>query len=157
MTILGIGVDVLLLPRLTRHLSDNRLAKRILSPTELRDYLALPLQDHERRIRFLGVRYAFHLLRPAWNVSNNSRWAVKEAVYKALYPVVRPTWHDFTLQKLAGSPKPDLVYHPKDSPLLLRLGRIHTSVSHDGDYTFATVIVELPADPNSRKGGNGSE
>jgi phosphopantetheinyl transferase (holo-ACP synthase) len=60
MTILGIGVDVLHLPRLTRHLSDNRLARRIFSPTELREYLALPLEDHERRIRFLGVRCVLH-------------------------------------------------------------------------------------------------
>jgi hypothetical protein len=64
MTILGIGVDVLHLPRLTRHLCDNRLARRILSPAELRDYLALPKEDLERRIRFLGVRYACLLRRP---------------------------------------------------------------------------------------------
>jgi len=131
MTILGIGVDVLHLSRLTRHLCDNRLARRILSPAELRDYLALPEENHERRIRFLGVR-----------------WTVKEAVYKAVYPTVNPTWHDFTLQRPAGSPKPDLMYHPRDSQLSLRLGRMHTSVSHDGDYTFATVIVELPANSN---------
>ena len=80
--------------------------------------------------------------------SNKCRWAIKEAVYKAVYPVVKPTWHDFTLQRPIGSPKPDLVYHPKDSQLLLRLGRMHTSVSHDGEYTFATVIVELPANSN---------
>ncbi|KAI0303121.1 4'-phosphopantetheinyl transferase superfamily [Russula brevipes] len=128
MTILGIGVDVLHLPRLTRHLSDNRLARRILSPIELREYLALPLEDHERRIRFLGVR-----------------WAVKEAVYKAVFPTLAPTWKDFTLRKCAGSPKPDLVYHPKDNGPSPRLGRIHTSTSHDRDYVFATVIVEQPA------------
>ncbi len=68
MTILGIGVDVLHLPRLTRHLCDNRLARRILSPPELRDYLALPKDDRERRIRFLGVRYAYLPLRPACNL-----------------------------------------------------------------------------------------
>ncbi|KAH8999390.1 4'-phosphopantetheinyl transferase [Lactarius akahatsu] len=134
MTILGIGVDVLHLPRLTRHLCDNRLARRILSPAELRDYLALPKKDCERRIRFLGVR-----------------WAIKEAVYKAVYPVIKPTWHDFTLQRPAGSPKPDLLYHPNDDQLSLRLGRMHASVSHDGDYTFATVIVELPVDPTNTR------
>lgn len=132
MTILGIGVDVLHLPRLTRHLCDNRLARRILSPAELQNYLALPKEDHGRRIRFLGVR-----------------WAVKEAVYKAVYPIVKPTWHDFTLKRPVGSPKPDLVYHPKDSQLSRRLGRMHTSVSHDGEYTFATVIVETPANHNT--------
>jgi len=128
MTILGIGVDVLYLPRLTRHLSDNRLARRILSPAELRDYLALPKEDHGKRIHFLGVR-----------------WAVKEAVYKAVYPALKPTWKEFTLQKATGRPKPELVYHPKDNLLSLRLGRIHTSVSHDEDYVFATVVAEQPA------------
>jgi len=58
MAILGIGVDVLHLPRLTRHLADNRLARRILSRAELCEYLALPEEDHGKRIRFLGVRCA---------------------------------------------------------------------------------------------------
>ncbi|KAH9077461.1 hypothetical protein EDB83DRAFT_2350141 [Lactarius deliciosus] len=91
------------------------------------------------------------LRRPACSLSNNSRWAIKEAVYKAVYPVVKPTWHDFTLQRPAGSPKPDLLYHPNDDQLSLRLGRMHASVSHDGDYTFATVIVELPVDPTNTR------
>lgn len=69
MTILGIGVDILHLPRLSRHLSDNRLATRILSPAELRDYLALPKEDHGKRIHFLGVRCASVLRRPASNDS----------------------------------------------------------------------------------------
>ena len=79
------------------------------------------------------------------SVSNHRRWAVKEAVYKAVYPSLKPAWQDFTLQKGARDPKPDLVYHPKDNVLSLRLGRIHTSASHDQDYVFATVIVEQPA------------
>jgi phosphopantetheinyl transferase (holo-ACP synthase) len=68
MTILGIGVDVLYLPRLARHLSDNRLAMRILSPAELRDYLALPEEDHGKRIHFLGVRCVPLLCRPVSSV-----------------------------------------------------------------------------------------
>jgi holo-[acyl-carrier protein] synthase len=144
MTILGVGVDVLHLPRLTRHLSDNRLAKRILSSAELCEYLALPNDDRERNVRFLGVRCASFYCPITSCLPTYRRWAVKEAVYKAVYPVVQPTWQEFTLRKHAGSPKPDLVYHPKDSLLSLRLGRIHTSVSHDGDYAFATVIVEQP-------------
>ena len=63
MTILGVGVDVLHLPRLTRHLSDSRLARRILSPAEFSDYLALPKEDHGKRIHFLGVRCALLLCR----------------------------------------------------------------------------------------------
>ena len=145
MTILGIGVDVLHLPRLTRHLSNDRLARRILSPAELRDYLALPIEDHGKRIHFLGVRCA-PLSVDSCPVSHSTRrWAVKEAVYKAVYPALKPTWKEFTLRKVTGSPKPDLVYHPKDTLLSLRLGRIHTSVSHDQDYVFASVVAEQPA------------
>lgn len=72
------------------------------------------------------------------------RWAVKEAVYKAVYPALKPTWKEFTLRKVTGYPKPDLVYHPKDNLLSFRLGQIHTSVSHDQDYVFATVVAEQP-------------
>jgi hypothetical protein len=61
MTILGVGVDVLHLPRLTHHLANIRLAKRILSPVELCEYLALSKEDRESRVRFLGLRCAgFH-------------------------------------------------------------------------------------------------
>jgi phosphopantetheinyl transferase (holo-ACP synthase) len=94
-------------------------------------------------------RLASFVRRSVSSLLNNSRWAVKEAVYKAVYPIVKPTWHDFTLKRPVGSPKPDLVYHPKDSQLSRRLGRMHTSVSHDGEYTFATVIVETPANHNT--------
>jgi holo-[acyl-carrier protein] synthase len=147
MTILGIGVDVLHLPRLSRHLSDNRLARRILSPAELRDYLALPKEENGKRIRFLGVRCAPLLcsVDPCPVSQSTRRWAVKEAAYKAVYPALKPTWKEFRLRKVAGRPKPDLVYHPKDNLLSLKLGRIHTSVSHDQDYVFATVVVEQPA------------
>jgi holo-[acyl-carrier protein] synthase len=146
MTILGIGVDILHLPRLFRHLSDNRLARRILSPAEFCDYLALPKEDDGKRMHFLGVRCAPLLCRPVSSVSiDRRRWAVKEAVYKAVNPALKPTWKEFTLRKVTGSPKPDLVYHPKDDLLSLKLGRIHTSVSHDQDYVFATVIAEQPA------------
>src|SRR5712671_1486803 len=74
----------------------------------------------------------------------NRRWAVKESIYKAVYPTLKPTWKDFTLRKCARSPKPDLVYHPRDDLLSSRLGQIHTSASHDRDYVFATVVVEQP-------------
>lgn len=77
MTILGVGVDVLHLPRLTRHLCDNRLARRILSHAELRDYLALPREDCERRIRFLGVRYACLLRRPACSLFEQQQMGSK--------------------------------------------------------------------------------
>ncbi|KAI0269265.1 4'-phosphopantetheinyl transferase superfamily [Gloeopeniophorella convolvens] len=137
MGILGIGADVLHLPRLIRHLSNDRLAKRILSPVELHEYLSIPAQDPERRVRFLAVR-----------------WTVKEAVYKAVYPTLKPTWQDFTFKKPLGSNKPNLLYQPRDETFSLLLGRIHASVSHDGEYAFATVIVEEPFEIRETRDSN---
>lgn len=69
------------------------------------------------------------------------RWAVKEAAYKALYPL-RPTWKELTFTSFdpkTGS-KPTLIFHPSGSP-----GphpRLHVSVSHDGEYILAHVVAE---------------
>ncbi|KAF7301333.1 4'-phosphopantetheinyl transferase [Mycena indigotica] len=114
MSILGIGVDVLHLPRIFNLIKryPSRLHSRILSAQELLD---LP-GNHESRLRFIAVR-----------------WAVKEAAYKAFYPHLRPSWKDLTLRK--DGPKPKL-------ELKEWAGRIHVSVSHDGEYVFASVLVE---------------
>jgi holo-[acyl-carrier protein] synthase len=67
------------------------------------------------------------------------RWAAKEAAYKAMYPRFRPTWKDLDVAKADGL-KPSLRYCASGAG---KLGlRFHLSVSHDGDYTVATVLVE---------------
>lgn len=68
------------------------------------------------------------------------RWAVKEAAYKALYPAAKPTWKELTYRSLGSKPgpKPSLIYMPSST----KIGRIHVSVSHDGDYVLAQVLVE---------------
>ncbi|KAI0771920.1 4'-phosphopantetheinyl transferase [Trametes elegans] len=128
MGILGIGVDVVYLPRvaaLIRRRTSAKLACRILSEHELPVWHAIPLADEARRLRYLAVR-----------------WGVKEAAYKAIFPHARPTWKEFTLQSLSndGLRKPLLEYHPS-RPNVSSWG-FHISVSHDGDYVFATVLVE---------------
>jgi phosphopantetheinyl transferase (holo-ACP synthase) len=76
------------------------------------------------------------------NVSIN-RWSVKEAVYKAMYPTLRPTWKEITYQGLTASgQKPSIIYHPIVQGNLRKVGRMHVSVSHDGEYSYASVIVE---------------
>lgn len=67
------------------------------------------------------------------------RWALKEAAYKALYPNYRPTWKDLTYYplgaiKLGSKPVLSFKYQQDLS--------FHCSVTHDGDYVFATVVVE---------------
>jgi holo-[acyl-carrier protein] synthase len=72
-----------------------------------------------------------------------SRWAVKEAAYKALYPI-RPTWKEVTYSSFNAitHAKPTLIYHPvRDN--VTPAHKLHVSASHDGDYIFAQVIAEL--------------
>ncbi|KAK0453557.1 4'-phosphopantetheinyl transferase [Armillaria borealis] len=123
--ILGIGVDVVHVPRIAVVIArrgPERFAQRILSNEELQSWKTIHEGD---RSRFLAVR-----------------WAVKEAAYKAMYPTVKPTWKDFSFrglgQEFDGS-KPSLFYrspYPDTS-----VGEIHSSISHDGEYVFASVLV----------------
>ncbi|KAJ7781307.1 4'-phosphopantetheinyl transferase [Mycena metata] len=119
--VLGIGVDVVHIPRIVALLKryPQRLASRILSPHEATEshLLADPT--------FIAVR-----------------WAVKEAAFKAIYPHRKPTWKEFTYHGLKNGRKPALVYHPLRADDSLNIGKIHVSVSHDGDYVFASVLVQ---------------
>jgi len=120
MTIYGVGVDLLHVPRMAALINRrgaNKIASRILSPSE---QVVFGRLQPDSATRFLGVR-----------------WAVKEAAYKALYPL-RPTWKSLTFTTFdpkTGS-KPTLVFHPKQHP------RLHVSVSHDGEYILAHVVAE---------------
>lgn len=79
------------------------------------------------------------------------RWAIKEAAYKAVYPTAKPTWKEFTFAKTdddVANLKPELVYHPPEirvrTPDVVAKDtmRMHASVSHDGEYIFATVLAQ---------------
>jgi len=68
---------------------------------------------------------------------------VKEAAYKALYPDIKPTWKELTYLGLSSNgKKPTLSYGSSSQDSGRNFGSIHVSVSHDGDYTMAYVIVE---------------
>jgi len=68
---------------------------------------------------------------------------VKEAAYKALYPDVKPTWKELTYLGLSSNgKKPTLSYGSSSQDSGGKFSSIHVSVSHDGDYTVAYVIVE---------------
>ncbi|KAG6872798.1 hypothetical protein C0995_006527 [Termitomyces sp. Mi166 len=132
MAILGIGVDVLHIPRIAVLFQrrGSRLPARILSQTEAFDFQSLPASDLSRQIRFLAVR-----------------WAVKEAAYKAMYPIVQPIWRELSYRGLGDGPvrpKPVLEYHPLVLFDKSKIGPIHVSVSHDGEYVFTSVTVESP-------------
>ncbi|KAI6035307.1 4'-phosphopantetheinyl transferase [Pisolithus orientalis] len=125
MPVHGIGIDILHVPRLVALIKRrglSKLASRILSPVELGAFRALTCQPEsggggtsvanerglESIVRFLGVR-----------------WAVKEAAYKALYPL-RPTWKELTYTSFDNA-----------TP-----ARLHVSASHDGEYIVASVLAE---------------
>ncbi|KAJ7904451.1 4'-phosphopantetheinyl transferase superfamily [Mycena olivaceomarginata] len=118
MGVLGIGVDVVHVPRIAALLRryPQRLPSRILSSHEASEshLLADP--------KFIAVR-----------------WAVKEAAYKALFPHHRPTWKELTYRGLKNGQKPTLIYNSRDGE---NVGDIHISVSHDGEYVFASVLVQ---------------
>ncbi|KAI0347287.1 4'-phosphopantetheinyl transferase [Trametopsis cervina] len=129
MGILGVGVDVVHLPRIAALINRRtapRLASRILSTTELEQWRDLSGADPQRQTSFLAVR-----------------WSLKEAAYKAVFPHVHPTWKEFTYHGLNNESrlKPTLAYHPL-SRIEHNVGKIHCSVSHDGEYVFTTVLVE---------------
>lgn len=65
------------------------------------------------------------------------RWATKEAAYKALSPLYKPTWKDLTVSKVPGDGgKPSLTFERFVEV------KLHVSVSHDGEYTVASVLAE---------------
>ncbi|KAF9335442.1 hypothetical protein BG006_000080 [Podila minutissima] len=126
--ILGIGVDILHLPRLKGLLSrrPDRFLTRILTEVEQKEFKVLQQQaggaDQEGPLRYLGAR-----------------WALKEASYKALYPHHKLTWQDVTVAKQDG--KPTLVIPEKER---FGIGKSHCSVSHDGEYLVGQVLFESP-------------
>ncbi|KAL1921159.1 uncharacterized protein VTP21DRAFT_10875 [Calcarisporiella thermophila] len=117
--IVGIGVDMLHIPRLQALLSrrptnPKLFARRILSPAEQEE----PWQNDP--VSFLS-----------------SRWTVKEACYKALYPSHRLNWKEVTLYKVNGKPQLRIENAKK-----LGISRAHVSISHDGEYVIAQVVFE---------------
>ncbi|GAA5885914.1 hypothetical protein JCM6882_004200 [Rhodosporidiobolus microsporus] len=135
--ILGIGVDLLHLPRLRTLLSRRdplRLAGRICSRAELEEWQKTVGGGlGEASERYLALR-----------------WAAKEAAYKALYPAFRPTWKDLEIRKI--DKKPSLDFSPAFRPVDIEKGsskpfspenvKMHLSVSHDADLLIAYVVAE---------------
>jgi holo-[acyl-carrier-protein] synthase len=62
------------------------------------------------------------------------RIALKEAAIKALNLTV-DNWHDIVIKQRAGKPYIDIGFDSAD------IESIDCSISHDGDYAVATVVV----------------
>jgi holo-[acyl-carrier protein] synthase len=121
MSIVGIGVDLVHLPRMKRLIetrSMERLAKRILCLNELTALNSIKLPD--RQISFLATR-----------------WAAKEATYKALSGTIELSWKDIEVTTSSGR-------KPTISSVLLADRNISgwVSISHDGEYCIASCVFQ---------------
>jgi holo-[acyl-carrier protein] synthase len=160
MPILGIGTDLLHLPRLSKILINRpplRLAQRICSAEELL-YFKEVLESRERTEAFLALRsvHSFSSLSSLRRKSSPSllflcwshRWTAKEAAYKALYPHFRPTWKDLEVFKVDKKPflrfSPAFLEKDDEGEGGVKKGevRMHLSVSHDAGVMGAFVVVE---------------
>jgi holo-[acyl-carrier protein] synthase len=104
-----------------RH-SALRLAQRIMTSHELN--------------RFQGVNWD----RQSQQLANT--WVVKEAAYKAMYPTLVLGWKDMELTYM-GIVLNSLTLSDRKPYLTLPQNyKTHTSLSHDGDYTVAFVMIE---------------
>jgi holo-[acyl-carrier protein] synthase len=144
MPILGVGIDIVYAYRIAAVLNrrGKSFASRILSAQELPRWETLPSPESSR---FLAVRSPAHACRYTADSDHSRRWCVKEAAYKALYPVARPTWKELTYQSPGkNNTRPILLYQPSFDRNARDLSgwRFHVSVSHDGDYICSSVVVE---------------
>ena len=123
--VVAIGVDLVHIPRFTKAILryGERLARRVLSANEFKEYLALAIkQDH-----FLAKRFA-----------------AREACAKALGTGMSSgvSWQDFEVcHNKQGTPM--LRLHARARNLANHIGAIntHLSLSDEGEYAMAFVVL----------------
>ncbi len=120
----GIGTDLSRIARFERLMADKKaVIDRIFTADE--------------------KAYAFSKKNPAPHLA--ARFAAKEAFLKALGLGLREgiSWHDMNVE-LDDLGKPSLVLtgRARDVFNQQKCSSLHLSYSHDGDYAFATVVLE---------------
>ena len=125
--IVGIGIDVVHLPRVRRLLDDKaeRAIQRLFTTAE--------------------ADYAHGKADPARHLA--ARIAAKEAAFKALAGSDSARgigWRDTEVVIDPGDGRPTLRFHGRAVPRLEELGvtRCHVSLTHDGETAAAVVILE---------------
>ncbi|KAF9105544.1 hypothetical protein BGX29_012026 [Mortierella sp. GBA35] len=156
MGIIGIGIDILHVPRMRMVLGRNpqRFLARVLTKAELADFTILK-QELEEQGKYKRLKEELdgqvdnkklkEELDKQVNTDDRAvrfigaRWALKEACYKAMTPHHKLTWQDVSVYKDRG--KPCLHIPEKEK---FGIGNAHCSVSHDGEYLVAQVLFETP-------------
>jgi holo-[acyl-carrier protein] synthase len=125
MALVGLGVDIVHIPRVARlhQLHGEKFLKKFLHPKEIEQFESISLSS--KRSTFLA-----------------SRWAAKEAAYKA-FSRVRIPFPDFIVSK-SDKGAPELTFEgiALEVSQQLDLGIPLISISHDTDYATATVILQ---------------
>lgn len=125
MAILGLGSDIVEIARIEEAISrsGDRLAKRILSPSEWEQY-----QAHHQPARFLAKRFA-----------------VKEAAAKAMGTGIR-LGLAFNQFEVSNDPlgKPLLLFRGRANIMAEEMGiqAVHVTLADERHYACATVIIE---------------
>ncbi|KAK6497419.1 hypothetical protein TWF481_011828 [Arthrobotrys musiformis] len=135
----GIGVDILHLPRLLSLLSRRPISKftrRILTPNELAEFQKLSSIDPP------NPSSTSLLSNPATRFLA-TRWAAKEAAYKAsinLIPTTKEQWMGWkNFEILKGSRGEPLLTIRDGGGEKIEDGQV--SISHDGEYVIAIAMV----------------
>ncbi|TPX31434.1 holo-[acyl-carrier-protein] synthase [Synchytrium microbalum] len=149
MAILGVGTDILYMPRmisLLRRHAPYRLASHILSKSERESFITLfPTFDNQRLLSpnwtWVSTENTIKLDKDESNVVRwlSLRWVAKEAIFKAVYPHKRLAWDEVTITKIMGKPQVEFSASVVSE---LAIKNTHLSISHDGDYIIGVVTVE---------------
>eukprot|EP00501_MAST-03F_sp_TOSAG23-6_P001056 GSMAST32.ASY1.ANO1.1099.1 assembled CDS len=121
--IFGLGIDVAHIPRfkgiLARH--EDRFLRRAFHPNEIIEFQKC---SSSTRMKYIA-----------------SRWAAKEAVYKA-FGSHRIPFPDICVYKtVVGEPRIKLYGKAKDVATDLDINNTLVSISHDGEYAFAEALL----------------
>lgn len=123
--ILGIGIDLTNIPRIERLLLNwgDKFKKRVFSQQEM---------DYSQRHKRSSEHYA-------------ANFAVKEAFFKAIGKGIKGNMRmlDIEVQRDEdGKPYVNLYGRAKQLAEKKKINSVHVSISHDGDYATAVVILE---------------
>ena len=123
--IIGIGTDILQIERLQAAYdrTQGRLAEKILGPDEMLVFKHRFARNHKRDIAFLATRFA-----------------AKEALYKALSPSHGLQWHEAEVINQPNG-KPEFLFRGEIADLVDG-AQVHLSLSHDAGIASAMVVLE---------------
>jgi holo-[acyl-carrier protein] synthase len=121
----GIGIDIVNITRIERVIRkwEDRFKKRVFSQNEI---------EYSEGRKRSGQHFA-------------ASFAVKEAFIKALGKGFRGNIQMFDIEILRdsyGKPYANLYRKAKQIVEIMAINSIHVSISHDGEYSIAVVILE---------------